>query len=62
VERARQEIPRAKFRSKTNESYKALLHEIANAEDEVAKAEDRLLDRMVAGEEYERQVKAAERL
>jgi predicted nucleic acid-binding Zn-ribbon protein len=45
---------------KTNESYKALLHEIANAEDEVAKAEDRLLDRMVTGEEYERQVKAAE--
>jgi uncharacterized protein len=45
---------------KTNESYKALLHEIANAEDEVAKAEDRLLDRMVAGEEYEHQVKAAE--
>ena len=45
---------------KTNEAYKALLHEIANAEDEVAKAEDRLLDRMVAGEEYERQVKAAE--
>src|SRR5579864_28514 len=45
---------------KTNESYKALLHEIANAEDEAAKAEDRLLDRMVAGEEYERQVKSAE--
>jgi predicted nucleic acid-binding Zn-ribbon protein len=45
---------------KTNESYKALLHEIANAEDEAGKAEDRLLDRMVAGEEYERQVKAAE--
>jgi uncharacterized protein len=45
---------------KTNESYKALLHEISNAEDEVAKAEDRLLDRMVAGEEYDRQVKAAE--
>jgi len=45
---------------KSNESYKALLHEIANAEDEVAKAEDRLLDRMVAGEEYDRQVKAAE--
>src|ERR1700730_12478205 len=45
---------------KTNESYKALLHEIANAEDEAAKAEDRLLDRMVAGEEYERQVKTAE--
>src|ERR1019366_5105584 len=45
---------------KTNESYKALLHEIANAEDEVAKAEDRLLDRMVAGEEYDRQMKTAE--
>src|ERR1035441_8671739 len=45
---------------KTNESYKALLHEIANAEDETGKAEDRLLDRMVAGEEYDRQVKAAE--
>jgi predicted nucleic acid-binding Zn-ribbon protein len=45
---------------KTNEAYKALQHEIQNAEDEVAKAEDRLLDRMVAGEEYERQVKTAE--
>jgi predicted nucleic acid-binding Zn-ribbon protein len=45
---------------KSNEAYKALLHEIANAEDEIGKAEDRLLDRMVAGEEYERQVKAAE--
>src|SRR3981081_107813 len=45
---------------KTNEAYKALQHEIQNAEDEVAKAEDRLLDRMVAGEEYERQLKDAE--
>jgi predicted nucleic acid-binding Zn-ribbon protein len=45
---------------KTNEAYKALLHEIQNAEDEAAKAEDRLLDRMVAGEDYERQLKAAE--
>jgi hypothetical protein len=45
---------------KTNEAYKALLHEIQNAEDEVAKAEDRLLERMVSGEEYDRQVKAAE--
>src|ERR1700730_11034969 len=45
---------------KTNEAYKALQHEIQNAEDEVAKAEDRLLDRMVAGEEYDRQLKAAE--
>jgi len=45
---------------KTNEAYKAIQHEIAHAEGEVAKAEDRLLDRMMAGEEYERQVKAAE--
>jgi len=45
---------------KSNEAYKALLHEIQNAEDEIAKAEDRLLDRMVSGEEYDRQVKAAE--
>src|SRR3974390_369050 len=45
---------------KSNEAYKALLHEIENAEKEVAKAEDRLLERMVSGEEYDRQVKAAE--
>src|SRR6202795_1326280 len=45
---------------KTNEAYKALQHEIQNAEGEVSKAEDRLLDRMVAGEDYERQVKSAE--
>ena len=45
---------------KTNEAYKALLHEIENAEKEVAQAEDRLLERMVSGEEYDRQVKAAE--
>ena len=45
---------------KSNEAYKALLHEIQNAEDEVAKSEDRLLERMVSGEEYDRQVKAAE--
>src|SRR5712692_10610995 len=49
------------YEVKTNEAYKALQHEIANAEAEMAKAEDRLLERMVAGEEYERQVKAAER-
>jgi uncharacterized protein len=45
---------------KTNEAYKALHHEIQNAEDEAAKAEDRLLERMVSGEEYDRQLKAAE--
>ncbi len=46
---------------KTNEAYKALQHEIQNAEAEIAKAEDRLLERMVAGEEYELTVKEGER-
>ena len=45
---------------KSNEAYKALLHEIQNAEDEAAKAEDRLLERMVSGEEYDREIKSAE--
>lgn len=49
------------YEVKTNEAYKALQHEIQGAEAEIAKAEDHLLERMVAGEEYERQVKAAER-
>jgi predicted nucleic acid-binding Zn-ribbon protein len=48
------------YEVKTNEAYKALQHEIQNAEQEMAKAEDRLLERMVAGEEYERLVKTAE--
>jgi uncharacterized protein len=50
------------FEVKTNEAYKALQHEAQHAETQVAEAEDRLLERMVAGEEYERQVKAAEGL
>jgi predicted nucleic acid-binding Zn-ribbon protein len=45
---------------KSNEAYKALLHEIANAEAEVAKAEDRQLDVMMNGEEFERRVRRAE--
>ncbi len=49
------------FEVKSNEAYKALQHEIQNAEAEMTKAEDRLLERMMAGEEYERQVKTAER-
>src|SRR6266436_9593926 len=35
---------------KTNEAYKALQHEITNAEAEVAKAEDRQLEIMMSGE------------
>jgi uncharacterized protein len=47
---------------KTNEAYKAMQHEIQTAEGEIAKAEDRLLEQMVNAEEYDRRVKAAERL
>jgi predicted nucleic acid-binding Zn-ribbon protein len=45
---------------KTNEAYKALQHEISNAEAEMAKAEDRQLEVMMTGEEFDRRVKAAE--
>jgi predicted nucleic acid-binding Zn-ribbon protein len=45
---------------KTNEAYKALQHEIVNAEAEMAKAEDHQLEIMMAGEEIERRVKLAE--
>jgi uncharacterized protein len=45
---------------KTNEAYRALQHEIANAEVEVAKAEDRELDVMMLVEEAERRVKSSE--
>src|SRR5207245_5478275 len=45
---------------KTNEAFRALQHEIANAEAEVAKAEDRQLEVMMAAEEAERRVKIAE--
>jgi predicted nucleic acid-binding Zn-ribbon protein len=45
---------------KTNEAYKALQHEIANAEAEMAKAEDRQLEIMMAGEDIERRVKNSE--
>lgn len=45
---------------KTNEAYRALQHEIANAQGEIAKAEDRQLEAMMAAEEVERRVKSAE--
>ncbi len=45
---------------KTNEAYRALQHEVQMAEDEIAKAEDRLLEQMVASEEYDRRIKASE--
>src|ERR1700753_1012303 len=45
---------------KTNEAYKALLHEIANAEAEVSKAEDRQLELMMASEEVEGRLRHAD--
>ncbi|HUL14974.1 MAG TPA: hypothetical protein VLV88_03185, partial [Terriglobales bacterium] len=45
---------------KTNEAFKALQHEIANADAEIAKAEDRQLEQMMAVEEAENAVKSAE--
>jgi uncharacterized protein len=46
---------------KTNEAYKALQHEVQMAEEEIAKAEDRLLEQMVAAEEYDRRIKTSEK-
>ena len=45
---------------KTNEAYKALQHEIANADAETSKAEDTQLEQMMAVEDAERKVKSAE--
>jgi hypothetical protein len=45
---------------KTNEAYRALQHEIEMAEQDLARSEDRLLAEMVAAEEYDRQIKAAQ--
>jgi uncharacterized protein len=45
---------------KTNEAYKALHHEIANAESEAVKAEDRALEVMVGAEDSEKRVKNSE--
>src|SRR6202158_5702455 len=45
---------------KTNEAYKALQHEITNAEAEVAKAEDPQLEIMMSGEDADRRLKSAE--
>lgn len=46
---------------KTNEAYKALQHEVQAGEEEIAKAEDRLLEQMVSAEDYDRRIKAAEK-
>ena len=46
---------------KTNEAYRALQHEIQGAESEISRAEDRLLEQMVSGEEYDRRIKSSEK-
>lgn len=46
--------------AKTNEQFKAFQHEISYCEGEIAKAEDRILERMSEGEPLEKNVKAAE--
>ena len=45
---------------KTNEAYKALQQEIASAEVEASKGEDRVLEQMMAAEETERRMKRLE--
>ena len=45
---------------KTNDAYRALQHEISNAEAEIAKAEDRQLEVMMRAEEVERRLRLAE--
>src|SRR5207237_7192269 len=45
---------------KTNEQYKALLHEIQFAEKEISANEDKILELMVNAEVREKEVKAAE--
>lgn len=45
---------------KTNEQYKALMHEIEYAEKEIAALEDKILEIMVAGESREQELKAAQ--
>jgi predicted nucleic acid-binding Zn-ribbon protein len=45
---------------KTNEAYKALLHEIANAESEMSKLEDVQLEQMMSAEEAEKNVKKSQ--
>ncbi|MBI3403866.1 MAG: hypothetical protein HY046_00210 [Acidobacteria bacterium] len=46
---------------RSNDAYKALQHEIQMAEEQIAAAEDRLLERMMSGEKYDAGVKAAEK-
>lgn len=46
--------------AKTNDQFKAFQHEISYCETEIAKAEDRILERMAEAEPLEKNVKAAD--
>jgi hypothetical protein len=46
--------------AKTNEQYRAFLHEIAFEESAISKGEDRILEQMIEAEALEKNVKAAE--
>lgn len=48
------------FEVKSNEAYRALLHEIEAAEKSVAQWEDNLLEKMIEAETLEKQIKAGE--
>jgi len=50
------------YQVKTNDAFKTLQHEAQMADEEATKAEDRLLEQMVAGEEYDKRIKASEKV
>ena len=63
AEQCRDRISKFKNQSsavKTNEAYRALQHEIEMAEQDLGRAEDRLLTEMVAAEEYDREIQTAQ--
>ena len=50
------------YQVKTNDAFKTLQHEAQMADQEATNAEDRLLEQMVAGEEYDRRIKASDKV
>src|SRR5579884_1211734 len=63
IQAERQKISKYRDQSlevKTNEQYKALLHEISFAEQTIRSAEDKILETMVEAEDQEKLVRAAE--
>ena len=48
------------YEVKSNEAYRALLHEIEEEQGRMTAAEDRVLEAMIGAEEYEKQIKSSE--